>query len=456
MKEKKFLWGASTSAYQVEGAWNADGKGLSVQDVKTIPKHLSDFTVAMDHYHHYKEDIALFKELGLNAYRFSIAWTRILPDGEGEVNQEGLQFYSDLIDELLEANIEPVVTVYHFDLPQKLAEKGGWNNRDTIMAFENYCKILFEAYGERVKYWLTINEQNMMVLASSAVLSGKKSNQQNYQENHHMLVAQARAIKAYHDGNYPGLIGPAPNIAYINPASDKPEDVLAAQDFNALRNWLFLDVPVYGCYNHQAVAIMKKIGVYPVMEPGDLKILQAGRADFIAINYYTTNTVSAYAGTEEIEGADQQSGFGLPGYFKSQKNEHLKETEFGWEIDPIGFRTTLHEVYSRYRLPIMITENGLGGRDELVDGEIHDNYRIDYLKDHIVQMEAAIEDGVDVIGYCPWSAIDVISTHEGIEKRYGFVYVNRTDTELLDLKRYKKDSFYWYQKLIKNGGISNG
>ncbi len=456
MKDREFLWGAATSAYQVEGAWNEDGKGLSVQDVKKIPAGTSNFQVAMDHYHHFIEDVQLFKELGLKAYRFSIAWTRIFPEGDGQVNQEGLDFYGELIDELLAADIEPIVTVYHFDLPQKLAEKGGWHNRETITAFENYCQTLFEAFGERVKYWLTINEQNMMVLASSAVLSGKKSEKQNYQENHHMLVAQAKVMKAYHDGNYPGMIGPAPNITYVNPFSCKPEDVLAAQNFSALRNWLFLDVPALGYYNHQAVAIMKKLGVFPEIEPEDLVAFREGQADFIALNYYSTNTVAEYKGREETPDQDQQTGFQLPGYFQAEKNPHLKDTEFGWEIDPVGFRITLHEVYSRYHLPLMITENGIGGRDELVDGEVHDEYRIAYLEDHISEMEKAMDEGVDVIGYCPWSALDVISTHEGIEKRYGFVYVNRTDTELLDLKRYKKESFYWYQKVIKNGGTING
>lgn len=451
MKKNDFLWGAATSAYQVEGGWNEDGKGLSVQDIKKLPENTSDFKVSSDHYHRFKEDIALFKELGLKAYRLSIAWTRIVPKGFGEVNQAGLAFYDQLIDELIAAGIEPIVTVYHFDLPAALEKQGGWNNRQTIDAFADYCHVLFEHFNGRIKYWLTINEQNMMVLASSAVLAGKKTNRQNFQENHHMLVAQAKVMKLFHDNNYQGQIGPAPNIAYINPASAKPEDVLAAQNFNALRNWLFLDVPVYGRYNHQAVNILKKIDAMPEFAPDDAEILQAGRCDFIAFNYYSTNTVSAFHEAQGTDG-DQQAGFSLPNFFESQSNPYLEETEFGWEIDPIGFKTTIHELYSRYHLSLIVTENGLGGRDIVEDGQVHDTYRIDYLAKHVQQMEEAIEEGADVFGYCPWSAIDLISTHEGFRKRYGFVYVNRSDFDLKDLKRIKKDSFYWYQKMIQQNG----
>lgn len=451
MKNKKFLWGAATSAYQLEGGWNEDGKGQSVQDVKKLPQNTTDFKVASDHYHRFKEDVNLFKELGLKAYRLSIAWTRIVPNGTGKINEKGLEYYDRLINLLLEARIEPIVTVYHFDLPAALEEQGGWNNRQTIKAFTDYCDVLFHYFNGRVKYWLTINEQNMMVLASSAVLAGKKSNQQNFQENHHMLVAQASVMKLFHDKKYKGKIGPAPNIAYINPASAKPEDVLAAQNFNSLRNWLFLDAPVYGRYNHQAVNILKKMNAMPVFAPGDEELLKEGRCDFIAFNYYTTNTVKTYEDGQLLEG-DQQKGFSLPEFFESQPNPYLEKTEFGWEIDPVGFKTTIHELYGRYQLPLIITENGLGGRDRLEEGKIHDDYRINYLSKHIKQMEEAIDEGADVFGYCPWSAIDLISTHEGFRKRYGFIYVNRDDFDLKDMKRIKKDSFYWYKKVIEQNG----
>ncbi|WP_291649448.1 glycoside hydrolase family 1 protein [Clostridium sp.] len=448
---ENFLWGASTSAYQVEGGWNSHGKSPSVQDMKEIPAGTSDFKVAVDHYNRFEEDVRLFKELGLKAYRFSISWSRVISNGN--INEKGLSFYRNLIDLLIENDIEPIVTVYHFDLPYDLYKKGGWENRETIDCFLEYCKILFEEFGSKVKYWQTINEQNVMVLAGSVIGTGNKTMKERFQENHHMLVAQALVMKAYHDGNYIGKIGPAPNIAAVYPYSNKPCDILAARNMSALRNWLFLDVAVFGLYNHNAMNILKKLGIEPEITEEDKKILKEGTCDYIAFNYYNTMTVSAYE-KKESKKIDQQSGFGIPGFFQAQENDNLEKTEFGWAIDPIGLRVTANEIYSRYRLPMLITENGLGGRDILEEnGEVHDSYRIDYLSKHIEQLKLAIEDGVEFIGYCPWSAIDLISTHEGIEKRYGFIYVNRTDNDLKDLKRYKKDSFYWYKEVIKNNEL---
>ena len=246
---ENFLWGASTSAYQVEGAYNEDGKGLSVQDTKDVVPGTTDFKVASDHYHRYKEDIKLFAEMGFKAYRFSIAWTRIIPDGDGEVNPLGVKHYSDLIDECLKYNIEPIVTMYHFDLPDALDKIGGWGNKRTIAAFCKYAKVLFENYGNKVKYWLTINEQNMMVLHGAAIgtVKGKVSDVQKelYQQNHYMLLAQAKVMKMCHDMCPNGKIGPAPNISEVYPLTSRPEDFLAAQNLNAIRNWLYLDIAVY-------------------------------------------------------------------------------------------------------------------------------------------------------------------------------------------------------------------
>ncbi|WP_430600259.1 6-phospho-beta-glucosidase [Enterococcus sp. DIV0008] len=444
-----FLWGASTSAYQVEGAWAGDGKSPSVQDIKEIPQGTTDFKVASDHYHRYEEDVKLFKELGLKAYRFSISWSRVMPDGK--VNPAGLAFYQKLIDLLLENEIQPIVTVFHFDLPVAIAEEGGWENRATIQAFADYCQVLFENFGQQVPLWQTINEQNVMALAGSVIGTSQKSMKEKFQENHHMLVAQALVTQQFHAGNFSGRIGPAPNIASVYPASEKPADQLAALYMSALRNWLFLDVAVFGTYNHNAWHLLETIGAAPTVTEADRKILAAGTCDYIALNYYNTMTVSSYFQKETK--LDQQSGFGIPGFFQAVENTHLPMTEFGWPIDPEGFRFTLNEIYSRYRLPLLITENGIGAKDVLTtDGKIHDDYRIDYLQQHIEQMALAIDDGVDVIGYCPWSAIDLVSTHEGIAKRYGFIYVNRTDEQLLDLARYKKDSFYWYQNVINKNG----
>ncbi|MFZ2841841.1 MAG: glycoside hydrolase family 1 protein, partial [Trichococcus flocculiformis] len=261
-----FLWGSATSAYQVEGAWDEDGKGPSVQDVKEIVPDTSDFKVATDHYHHMQEDIALLAEMGFKTYRFSISWSRVIPDGDGEVNPKGLQFYSDLVDECLKYGIEPLVTVYHFDLPQGLAEKGGWENRATIDAFVRYCDVLFDNLGDRVKLWLTINEQNMMILHGAAVGTGESTLKSLYQQNHHMLVAQAMVMNNCHEKLPNVKIGPAPNISAVYPKSNNPADVQAADLYTAIRNWLYLDIAVYGVYNHQVWAYLEENEALPDME----------------------------------------------------------------------------------------------------------------------------------------------------------------------------------------------
>lgn len=454
-----FFWGASTSAYQVEGAWNEAGKGLSVMDVGNHPEDVADFKVASDHYHHYKEDIALMAEMGFKTYRFSIAWTRIFPEGMGKINQQGIDFYNSLINELLKYNIEPLVTIYHFDLPLALKEKGGWTNRDTIAAFVNYAEILFEEYGDRVKYWLTINEQNMMILHGNAFGllddDSKDIKQELYQSNHHMLVAQAKVFNLCHQKVKNGKIGPAPNIISIYPASSKPEDILAANNYSAIRNWLYLDAAVFGRYNATAWSFMQEKNITPQLKSNDLKILKAGKPDFIAFNYYTTATVAENfkAEAENRFKGDQQIVDNEPGLYRRQQNEYLAETEFGWEIDPVGFRTTLREIYSRYNLPLIVTENGLGAYDKLeAEDTINDDYRINYLRSHLKQLQLALTDGVEVFGYCPWSAIDLVSTHQGINKRYGFIYVDRDEFDLKDLRRIRKKSFYWYKNVIATNG----
>ncbi|MFB8625846.1 glycoside hydrolase family 1 protein [Enterococcus casseliflavus] len=457
---KDFLWGGSTSAYQVEGAYNEDGKGLSVQDTKEITPGTTDFKVASDHYHRYKEDIALFSELGFKAYRFSVAWTRIFPNGDGEINEKGIEFYSNLIDECLAYNIEPIVTMYHFDLPDQLNQKGGWSNPYTSEAFVNYAKVLFERLGDKVNYWLTINEQNMMILHGAAIgtVNKKVSNVKKdlYQQNHYMLLAQARVMKMCHQLCPHAKIGPAPNISEVYPETSNPKDFLAAQNLNSIRNWLYLDVAVYGRYDPLALAYLKDRGLAPEITDEDLEILKEGKPDFIAFNYYNTSTV-AYSSMEDAvvgpEDGDQQIELGEKGVYKAVYNSYLKRTNFNWEIDPDGFRATLRSVYQRYGLPIIITENGLGEYDELTEeNKIKDQYRIEYLRDEIRAMKLAISDGVEVFGFCPWSAIDLVSTHSGIRKRYGFIYVDRDEFDLKNLTRIKKDSFTWYQNVIRTNG----
>ncbi|SFN24818.1 6-phospho-beta-glucosidase [Izhakiella capsodis] len=457
-----FLWGAATSAYQVEGAWDEDGKGPSVIDARQhYPEGTTDFKVASDHYHRYKEDIALFAELGLKCYRFSVAWTRIIPDGDGEINPAGIDFYHQMIDELRAKNIEPLVTLYHFDLPQALMEKGGWANRNTLNAFVRYANVLFEAFGDKVRYWLTINEQNMMILHGNA-LGTQDPNLENpvknlYQQNHNMLVAQAQVMQNLHRRHPQAKIGPAPNIALIYPLSCRPEDITAAFNYNAIRNWAYLDAAVWGRYNTTFWRYLEEKDALPHIEEGDMEILAAGRPDFIAFNYYTTQTVEASRndGTDSVARSktDQHLRSGEEGVHRGAKNPHLARNAFNWEVDPVGFRNTLRAIYDRYNLPLIVTENGIGAFDKLENGTVNDDYRVDYIKAHLKQMQLAITDGVEVFGYTPWSAIDVISTHQGCSKRYGLIWVNRDEFDLKDLKRIPKASAKWYTNVIKNNGI---
>ena len=457
---KDFLWGASTSAYQVEGAWNEDGKGLSVIDMLNHPDDTSDFKVASDHYHRYKEDVKLFAEMGLKAYRFSIAWTRIIPNGVGEVNKKGIEFYNNLIDELNKYNIEPIVTMYHFDLPYELEKQGGWSNRDTIDAFVEYAKVLFENFGHKVKYWLTINEQNTMILHPGAIgipRGGKlPSKKELYQQNHNMLVAQAKVMNLCHEMFTNAKIGPALNITTMYGETCNPNDAIAAHNWETLRGWSFLDLAVYGRYNRLFWSYLEDRELTPVILEGDMDILKSGNPDFIAMNYYSTATIAESKGDSSDvspRAGDQQIMLGEPGVYRAAENPYVDKSKYGWVVDPVGLRMTLRKVSERYNLPILITENGYGDKDILEENDvINDDDRIDFIRNHLEQLQLAIADGVEMLGYCPWSAIDVVSTHQGYGKRYGFIYVNRGEFDLKDLRRIKKKSFYWYKNIIESNG----
>ena len=455
---KDFLWGASTSAYQVEGAYDEDGKGLSTQETAAIPEGTTDFKVASDHYHRYKEDIALMAEMGFKEYRFSIAWPRIIPDGDGEINPKGIEFYNNLINELVKYNITPVVTLYHFDLPLALQEKyGGWASRQCIKDYERYVRVCFENFGDRVHYWLTINEQNMMI-----IYHPYESEKQKYQVNHHMLLAQARAMIACHEMLPDSKVAPAPNITCVYPASSSPEDYLAAMDYDQLRNRMYLDTAVFGKYPEAFMEYLTQRGWAPDFEDGDAETLASAHPDFIAFNYYGGGTVKALSNEEgnklkeQMKNGQAEFMTGLmsePGLAQGCKNPLQVQTSYGMGIDPTGLRATLRQLWERYHLPLLITENGCGVPDKLEEGDkVHDDYRIDYLRKHIHACQEAITDGVDLMGYSPWSAIDLISTHQGCTKRYGFIYVNRDEFDLKDLRRIRKDSFYWYKKVIATNG----
>lgn len=463
-----FLWGSASAAYQVEGAWQEDGKGVSVWDeFVRIPGKTYQGTngdLAVDHYHRYKEDVALMKEQGLKAYRFSVAWTRIFPQGKGEINQAGLQFYIDLVDELLRNDIEPVLTLYHWDLPQALQEEYlGWESRQIIEDFTNYASVLFETFKGKVRYWVSLNEQNifithgyLMAIHPPAVQDPKRM----YQANHHANLANASVIKKFHEMQIPGMIGPSFAYGPNYSINSDPMNVLAAEDAEDLNAHLWLDVYSFGKYPAFALNYLKEQGIAPVFAPGDEELLKAGKPDFLGINYYQTNTVAfnpldgvglGKMNTTGKKGTTEESG--TPGVFKRVVNPFVERTNWDWEIDPEGLHIALRRLESRYRLPILITENGLGEYDQLTDdGKIHDDYRIDYLQKHVDAIQSAITDGVTVLGYCTWSYTDLLSWLNGYQKRYGFVYVDQDETQAGSLKRYKKDSYYWYQNLIK---ISN-
>ena len=466
-----FLWGASTSAHQFEGAWNEDGKGLSTADIRKTPQGVTDYKIASDHYHHYMEDVALMAEMGFRAYRCSISWTRILPHGNDLVpNEKGLEFYDNLFDELLEHHIEPIVTIYHFDYPVSLIEQyGGWISRRSIDDYVHYCRILFERYGKKVKYWLTINEQNMMIVyGQSSVASlfyGEKIKERKtvMNINHHMCIAQARAMAIYHEMKLGGLIGPAPNITAIYPASNLPEDSLAAMNYSEFRNTLYLDLLVNGEYPSALWKYLSDRNWQPDILPGDMKTIADGKPDWIAFNYYFSECVRAYPkdkASQRSENTDDpnvtfmaQSG-DKPKIAENVPNTSLPQTASHMAIDPVGLHIVLRMLWDRYRLPLIITDNGCGVPDTLEsDQTIHDSYRIEFLEKHLLSCRKAIEEGVQLIGYCPWSAIDLVSTGEGCSKRYGFVYVNRDEFDYKDLRRIRKDSFYWYRDIIRANSL---
>lgn len=466
-----FLWGSASAAYQVEGAWNEDGKGMSNWDQfvripgKTFKATTGD--VAVDHYHRYQEDIKLMAEMGLKTYRFSIAWTRIFPNGTGEVNQAGLKFYDDLINECLKYGIEPMVTIYHWDLPQALVEKcHGWESREVIDDYVHYAVTLFKQYGDRVKYWITMNEQN--VFTSHGWLMGmhppgKVADQKMfYQVNHHANMAHAKTVLAYKELGYDGKIGASFAYGPAYALDCRPENAMAKADYDDMQLYWWMDVYAYGRYPRSTMAFLKSQGVAPEMMDGDEAIMQeaAKHLDFMGVNYYQTAVV-AYNPLDGVglstemnntgkKGTSKESG--VPGLFKNVKNPYLKTTDWDWTIDPMGLRMCCRMITSRYDLPIVISENGLGAFDKLENGQVHDQYRIDYLREHIKELSQACDEGCRVISYCTWSFTDLLSWLNGYQKRYGFVYVDREEEEGASMDRYKKDSYYWYKKVIESNG----
>ena len=470
---KGFLWGGATAANQFEGGWNEGGKGIACPDICTGGSHSTSKRItpileegtfypsheAIDFYHRYKEDIKLFAEMGFKTFRFSIAWTRIFPTGEeSEPNEEGLQFYENVIDECLKYNIEPLITISHYEVPYALTKKyNAWASREMIALFEKYCEAIFTRYKGKVKYWLTFNEINSATMPMGGFLSQGILNegttsfmdqvdipQLRFQGLHHQFLASAKAVQLAHkiDSNY--KVGCMIVYATAYPLTCNPDDVIVTQQSNHIMNYFCSDVQVRGYYPSYMNRYFMEHDLEIKMEPGDKEILKNGCVDFYTFSYYMSICQSA----------DPEQAKGKGNIMGGVMNPYLKASDWGWQIDPKGLRYTLNEIYDRYQLPMMVVENGLGAYDKIEeDGSINDDYRIDYLKQHIEQMHEAIKDGVDLIGYTPWGCIDLVSASTGeMAKRYGFIYVEKYDDGTGDFSRRKKKSFDWYKQVIETNG----
>lgn len=467
---ENFLWGASSAAWQVEGGVDEGGRTPAIIDLNSKKKKpYADNSIAADHYHHYKEDVELMAECGFTSYRFSISWSRIIPYSDGKVNPEGVQFYNDLINELVKHNIAPIVTLYHYDMPVWVDEElGGWRNRDIIEAFDHYVRVCFKEFGDRVKYWLSINEQNMQIVYGKWLGVDKGCTdweKEKWQINHIMNLCHAKAVIACHEMVTGGLIGPVPGYVPIYPKSCNPNDQIAAMNAEELTEKIWNDLYVHREYSGFVKKYWQLHDIDPDIREGDMELIKQAKIDFFALNCYRSNTamdcppeesyLELQLNKEGIKGQFVYPKF--PGEYQLCANPYVEVTDWDWEIDPVAMRYMLRYMWDHYQLPMMITENGIGAHDVLTeDGCVHDDYRINFLRDQIEQVGLAIEDGCEVWGYNPWSFTDLLSTGNGMAKRYGLVYVNTTDEEILDLRRIKKDSFYWYSELIKSNGQNLG
>ncbi|MCY7151118.1 family 1 glycosylhydrolase [Streptococcus gallolyticus subsp. gallolyticus] len=478
---KGFLWGGATADFQYEGGFDEGGRGLLSHDYETdgsqenprhhtmqmpdgsiinprssffyadpVPKEAQPVFLedeyypshrAVDFYHHYKEDIALMAGMGFNVFRFSICWSRIFPTGEEETpNEEGLAFYDDVINEMAKYGMEPLITICHDELPMHLALKyDGWSSRHVIDCYVKYCKTLFERYGDRCRYWLTFNEINA-VRGFGPCGTRQSEGQDRYQAAHHMFVASARAVKLGHEMMPNSQFGAMYAMSELYPATCKPEDV-----FHRLQerreNWYFIDIMGRGYYPRYAKEIWRRRGVKEIVfADDDEELLREGQLDFISFSYYRSNTTKAGDDWFNVGGST---------------NPYLKETPWGWPVDPLGLRHVMNEIYDRIQKPIFIVENGMGAIDELDEnGIVQDDYRIDYLRDHLQAMaDAIIIDGVECLGYTMWGPVDLVSLSTGeMKKRYGFIYVDMDDKGNGSLKRTPKKSYAWMKEIIASNG----
>ncbi|PJI06935.1 MULTISPECIES: 6-phospho-beta-glucosidase [Clostridium] len=482
---KDFLWGGATAANQFEGAYLEDGKGLSTADIMTNGSHTSSRRItytmpdgtkksqstfpfksipdgavlechegeyypshqAIDFYHHYKEDIALFAEMGFNCFRLSINWARIFPNGDDEVpNEKGLQFYDNVFDELLKYNIEPVVTISHYETPLGLTNKyGGWLDRKVIDFYVRYCETIFNRYKNKVKYWMTFNEINiidfMPTFGAGLIKDDAKSKAQAV---YHQFLASAKVVKLGHKINPDFQIGMMTAYGSTYALTCNPEDELKLMKADQERHF-FSDVQCRGFYPQYKLKEYERLGIKLEKQDGDDELLRTGTVDYIGFSYYSSSVVTTDKSKTVTDGNMSTSVL----------NPYLKATDWGWQIDPVGLRLALNRLQERYNLPLFVVENGMGALDKVEeDGSIHDDYRIDYLAKHIEAMKKAVEeDGVDLMGYTPWGCIDLVSAGTGeMRKRYGFIYVDKNDDGNGPLTRSRKDSFYWYKKVIETNG----
>ena len=459
-----FLWGGATAANQIEGAYDQDGKGLSIQDV--MPRGIRTPPTegptednlkleAIDFYHRYAEDIALFAEMGFTVFRFSIAWSRIFPNGDEESpNEEGLAFYDRVLDELERHGIEPLVTISHYETPLHLARSyGGWTNRELIGFYERYCRALFERYGKRVKYWLTFNEINSVIhepFMSGGIPTPKEelSPQDLYQAVHHELVASARATRLAHEMMPGSQVGCMIIAIPVYPLTPDPDDVVAAMH-TAHDSYAFGDVHCRGQYPGYLLRRFRENGIELEITEQDREDLRS-TVDFVSFSYYMSICET---------GDPDQKTKGEGNIMGGVTNPTLEASEWGWQIDPQGLRVVMNDYWERWQKPLFIVENGLGAADELVEVDgtptVVDDYRIAYLNDHLVQVREAVADGVELLGYTTWGCIDLVSASTAqMSKRYGFVYVDRDDDGTGTLERYRKKSFDWYRQVIASNGAA--
>lgn len=463
-----FLWGGATAANQLEGAYETDNKGLTIADVAPGGKQRLNLLMSgklpleidfnkyiypnhkgIDFYHRYKKDIAMFAEMGFKTFRMSISWARIFPNGDDiEPNEAGLQFYENVIDELLKYDIEPTITMSHYETPLNLVKNyGGWKNRELIGFFENYARTILTRFHKKVKYWITFNEINTGVGGSFFSVAMRNATQEdNFQALHNQFVASSLATKIAHELNPSIKVGCMSIYATMYAYDSNPDTVIAKDLHNRMFNYFCNDVQVRGEYPSYAKKFFEQNHINLTIAEGELELLKKHPVDYLSFSYYMSSAFSIDPELKKSQG----------NFFGGTKNPFLKASEWGWEIDPVGLRIGLNDLYGRYQVPLYIAENGLGAIDNIdKNGQIIDDYRIDYLKQHIREMAKAVNiDGVDLIAYTPWGCIDLVSASTGeMSKRYGFIYVDLDDEGNGSMERLKKKSFDWYKNVISKNGL---